>query len=164
MAKRRWITCLVGVLLLLVAGMVVLAGSCAYVVRQQVQVESASSIADFEREATSVLARFKDVPPLIEDGPSGPAVSRKAIKARGKQGGHIANLRILVFSTHEHKLVRLSLPMWLLRMSPDGNVDFNSGEADFDKVHLSIADLELAGPGPLFIRSRKDSHVLVWTE
>ncbi len=164
MAKRRWVTCLVGVLLLLVAGVVALAGSCAYIVRQQVQVTPASSLADFEREAAGILERFKDVPPLIEDGPSGPAVSRKALSARGRRGGTVANMRILVFSTHEHKLVRLSLPMWLLRMSPDGKVDFNSDELDFDKVYLSISDLELAGPGPLYVRSRKDSHVLVWTE
>ncbi|MCC6164630.1 MAG: hypothetical protein IT182_14870 [Acidobacteria bacterium] len=164
MAKRRWVTCLVGVLLLLAVGVVALAGSCAYVVRQQVRVTPSSSLADFEHEAAGVLARFKDVPPLIEDGPAGPAVSRKALAARSKHGGAVAHMRILVFSTHEHKLVRLSLPMWLLRMSPDGSVDFKSDELDFDKVHLSISDLELAGPGPLYVRSHKDSHVLVWTE
>lgn len=164
MAKRRWLPIVLGVLLVLVVGMAALIGSCAYMVRQQVQVRESASLSDYEREAEAILERFKGVPPLIEDGPSGPAISRRAITARGKRGGSIENLKILVFSTKEGKLVRLTLPVWLLRMSPDGRMDINSDEVGLDNVQLSIADVEMAGPGPLFVRSRKDSRVLVWTE
>lgn len=155
---------MLGVVLVLFVGMAALVGSCAYLVKRQVQVRQSASIGDYEREASVILKRFEGVPPLIEDGPSGPAVSRKAFTLRSKRGGAIEHLNILVFSTREGKLVRLSLPMWLLRMSPDGHVDFNSREVDLDDIKLSISDLEMAGPGPLFVRSHKDSHVLVWTE
>jgi hypothetical protein len=164
MAKRRWLPIVLGVVLLLFVGMAALIGSCAYMVRQQVQVRQSASLADYEREAAAILERFKGVPPLIEDGPSGPAVSRRAITSRGKRGGSIDHLKILVFSTKEGKLVRLTLPVWLLRMSPDGRMDINSDEVGLENVRLSIADVEMAGPGPLFVRSRKDSRVLVWTE
>ena len=60
--------------------------------------------------------------------------------------------------------MRLTLPVWLLRMSPDGRMDINSDEVGLDNVRLSIEDLEMAGPGPLFVHKRKDSRVLVWTE
>ena len=54
--------------------------------------------------------------------------------------------------------------MWLLRMSPDGQMDINRDEVGLDNIRLSIADLEAAGPGPLFVRKGKDSRVLVWAE
>ena len=54
--------------------------------------------------------------------------------------------------------------MWLLRMSPDGQMDINRDEVGLDNVRLSIADLEAAGPGPLFVRKADDSRVLVWAE
>lgn len=155
---------MLGALLVFLLGVAALIGSCAYVVRQQVQVRQSASIGDFEREAARVMARFEGVPALIEDGPSGPTVSHKALTLRGKRGGSIANLKILAFSTREGKLVRLTLPIWLLRMAPDGRMDINSDEVGLDDVKLSIADVEMAGPGPVYVRARKDSHVLVWTE
>lgn len=155
---------MLGVLLVLFVGMAALIGSCAYMVRKQVQVRESASLSDYEREAAQVMQRFTGVQPLIENGPSGPAVSRKALAARRKTGGAITNLKILVYSTREGKLVRLTLPVWLLRMSPDGRVDLNRDEVGLDHIKLSIEDLEMAGPGPLFVHKREDSRVLVWTE
>ena len=164
MAVRRWIPIVLGLLAALVLGMVVLAGSCAYLVRKQVQVTQAASVGDYDREAAAILGRFPGVPPLVVEGKSGPELSRKALSLRQKRGGAIANLHILVFSTRENKLVRLTLPMWLLRMSPDGKMDINSEDVDLENVRLSIEDLEGAGPGPLFQRKGGDSRVLVWAE
>lgn len=164
MAIRRWLAVVLGVLLVLVLGMIVLAGSCAYLVHKQVQVRQSASVGDYEREANEILKRFEGVPPLVVQGPSGPAISSKALAARQKRGGMIHDLHILVFSIHDGKLVRLTLPMWLLRMSPDGRMDINRDEVGLDNVRLSIEDLEAAGPGPLFVRKTDDSRVLVWAE
>jgi hypothetical protein len=164
MAIRRWLAVLLGVLFVLVLGMMALAGSCAYMVRKQVQVREAASVGDYEREAAAILERFEGVPPLVVQGPSGPSISSKALAARQKRGGAINNLHILVFSLRDGKLVRLTLPMWLLRMSPDGRMDIDRDEVGLDHIRLSIDDLEAAGPGPLFVRETDDSRVLVWTE
>jgi hypothetical protein len=164
MAIRRWLAVLLGVLFVLVLGMMALAGSCAYMVRKQVQVREAASVGDYEREAAAILERFEGVPPLVVHGPSGPSISSKALAARQKRGGTINNLHILVFSLRDGKLVRLTLPMWLLRMSPDGRMDIDRDEVGLDHIRLSIDDLEAAGPGPLFVRKTDDSRVLVWTE
>ena len=51
--------------------------------------------------------------------------------------------------------MRLTLPMWLLRMSPDGRMDINRDEVGLENVRLSIEDLEAAGPGPLFVRKTR---------
>jgi hypothetical protein len=166
MATRRWIPIVLGVLLILAVGMAGVIGSCAYLVRQQVQVREQSSVGDYEREAARVLGRFDGVPPLVEDGPSGPAVSQKALASRQQRqdAATLSNLHVLVFSTRENKLVRLTLPFWLLRMAPDGKMDINVDDVDLDKVRLSIEDVESAGPGPLFIRKNDESRVLVWTD
>jgi hypothetical protein len=164
MAIRRWLAVVLGVLLVLVLGIIALAGSCAYLVHKQVQVRQSASVSDYEREAAEIMKRFEGVPPLVVQGPSGPTISSKALAARQKRGGTINNLHILVFSIHDGKLVRLTLPMWLLRMSPDGRMDINRDEVGLDNVRLSIEDLEAAGPGPLFVRKSDDSRVLVWAE
>ena len=169
MSTRRWVQVALAVLLVITIGVIALAGSCAYLVRQQVRVTDASTTADFEREAAAVLQRFKGVPALVEDTDTGPRLSRRALSSRQKAAAKarargLTNLNVLVFSTRENKLVRLSLPFWLLRMSPDGTVDINNDEVDLTKLRLSIDDLEAAGPGPLFLRKTGDSKVLAWTE
>jgi hypothetical protein len=166
MATRRWIPVVLGVLFVLVLGMAALVGSCAYLVHQQVQVRESSSLAEYEREAATVMKRFEHVPPLIEDGPSGPRLSRKALARRQKGGDTpaLSNLHVLVFSTKENKLVRLSLPFWLLRLAPDGKMDIDRDDVGLENVRLSIVDLEAAGAGPVFVRRGDDSRVLVWTD
>lgn len=164
MAQRRWVPIVLGVLLVLVLAIAALAGSCAYIVHKQVQVRESATLAEYEREASSILERFAGVPPLVVDGPAGPSLSRKALAARRKRGGRIDNLHILAFATREHKLVRFILPMWLLRLSPDGRMDLNRDGVGLEGIRLSIDDLEAAGPGPLFVRKDGRSRVLVWTE
>ncbi len=166
MPTRRWVPIVLGVLLVLVVGMAALVGSCAYLVRQQVQVRESSSLVEYEREAATIMKRFEDVPPLVEDGPSGPRLSRKALASRQKRDAvpPVSNLHVLVFSTKENKLVRLSLPFWLLRLSPDGTMDIGRDDVGLENLQLSIVDLEAAGPGPLFVRRSDDSRVLVWTD
>ncbi len=166
MTSRRWVPIVVGIVLVLLVGLAGLVGSCAYLVRRQVQVREQSSARDYEREAADVLRRFEGVPPLVEDSDSGPRVSQKALAERQRRpaSGPLTNLHVLVFSSAEGKLVRLSLPFWLLRMSPDGRMDINRDDVGLENIRLSIADLDAAGPGPLYIRAREDSRVLVWTD
>lgn len=166
MASRRWLQVLIGLALVFLVGLAGLIGSCAYLMRQQVHVRHRSSAADYEREAAVVLERYKGVPPLVEDGPSGPTVSQRALSTRQQRdkAPALTNLHVLVFSRKEGKLVRLTLPFWLLRMAPDGRMDINVDTVDLDKVRLSIDDVERAGPGPLFLRKNGESRVLVWTE
>ena len=166
MASRRWLLIVLGVVLVLFLGMAALAGSCAYLVRQQVQVKEQSSAAEYEREAAAVLARFEGVPTLVEDGASGPRLSKPALAARQQRTPvvPVKNLNVLVYSVDESKLVRLSIPFWLLRLAPNGQTGIDVNDVDFDKMRVSVDEMESAGPGPIFIRKRKDARVLVWAE
>lgn len=168
MATRRWLQVLLGVLLLITLAVVALAASCAYLVKKQVDVRQVASPADFDREARVVLDRFKGVPALIEDSDTGPRLSSAALASRQKAAARnprpLSALHVVVFSPQENKLVRISLPFWVLRLSPDGTVDIKNDDVDLGKMRLSIDDLEAAGPGPLLIRKTGDSRILAWTE
>lgn len=172
MAVPRWIPVAFGCLL--VAGLCIVgaAGSCAYLVRQQVKVAEESTLADFEREAAAVMHRFEGIPVLVDEDGGGPAVSTRALRKRQeltKDAAPLTALNVLVYAQQERKLVRLSVPFWLLRMAPDGKMDFkldqvDLGKVDLQKVKLSVRDLESAGPGPLFVAKNEQKRVLVWTE
>lgn len=172
MAVRRWIPVALGCLLIVVLCLVGAAASCAYLVRQQVKVSESSSLGDFEREAAAVMRRFEGIPALVTDDDSGPTLSAKALRKRQEHnsGGPPATaLHVLVYAEREKKLVRLSVPFWLLRMAPDSKMDFKMDQVDLDKVdlkrvNLTFRDLESAGPGPLFVAKGDGKRVLVWTE
>jgi hypothetical protein len=76
---------------------------------------------------------------------------------------------VLAYDPDDERLVRISIPFWLLRLAPstkrmsflsDNGIDFDS-----ERVRLTLEDLERRGPG--LILDHKDRHgslVLVWTE
>ena len=74
----------------------------------------------------------------------------------------------MAYDKHARKLVRVSIPFWLLRMAPSRHVSFlNDSGIDFDsdRVHLTLEDLERRGPGLILDQAdRRGSQVLVWTE
>ena len=166
MALRRWLPILLGVLLVLVLVLGGLAGGCAYLVRRQVQVTAGSTAAEYDREAERILERFRGVPVLVEEGPTGPTLSQQALARRQKRAHTrpLESLHVLVYADAESKLVRLTLPFWLLRLAPAGQTGIDVNDVDFDKLRLSVEDIESAGPGPLLVRRRDDARVLVWTE
>ena len=81
----------------------------------------------------------------------------------------LETLRVLAYDPDAEKLVRVSIPFWLLRLAPtnkrmsflsDNGIDFDS-----DRVHLSLDDLERRGPGLVVDHTdRRGSLLLVWTE
>lgn len=165
MTGRQWLVAGGVVVLVGAIGLTVLAASCAVLVKRQVEVREGEDVGTFERESTAVLTRLGDVPALIEDTPTGPRLSPGNLERRKALAGskRPAALWVLLWAPHEKKIVRLSLPFWLLRMSPKG-IDINVDDVDLGKLRLSIEDLERAGPGPLLIRHDDNSRVLVWTE
>jgi len=165
MTGRQWALAGGVVVLAGVVGLTALAASCAVIVRRQVEVRDGQDRATFEREAADVLARLGDVPALIEQTPAGPRWSAGNLERRAASAGgrRPDALWVLVWADDEEKIVRVSVPFWLLRLSPTG-VDINVNHVDLGKLRLSVADLERAGPGLLLVQDDGDSRVLVWTE
>jgi hypothetical protein len=96
---------------------------------------------------------------------------REASRFQGRPGpAH--QLNVLVFDPDDHKLVRVSLPMWLVRKvekkanGGDGiDIDFDADERAERAVkrHLRLEDIEKAGLGVLVEVEEDDGEqVLVW--
>jgi nitrate reductase NapE component len=118
-------------------------------------------------EFTQARARFAGQQPLIEMSVGDePVVHRELVK--DPSGRKLETLRVLAYDRHERKLVRVSIPFWLLRLLPSNHFSFlddNGINIDSERVNLTVDDLERRGPGlVLDTRDRRGSEVLVWTE
>jgi hypothetical protein len=121
-----------------------------------------------DQQFAEARARFGGQPPLIELRHNDePVLHRDTIPAE-MPAAKLETLRVLAYDTHDEKLVRVSIPFWLLRMAPTRHVAFlNDTGIDFDsdRIRLTLEDLERRGPGLILDQAdRRGAHVLVWTE
>jgi len=84
--------------------------------------------------------------------------------------GPAHELNVLAYDPSDHELVRVSLPMWLVRKADrhgDWDLDLDDARGERAKRclkrHLRLQDLEAAGPGILVEVEEDDGEqVLVW--
>ena len=99
------------------------------------------------------------------------AFARARADAARVQGrpGRPEHLEVLVFDRHEGRLVRASLPMWLVRKIDDGDEtsldlgDEGGKAAERVRSRLRLKDVERAGRGILLeVEEERGDQVLVW--
>jgi len=122
---------------------------------------------DAETEFIRARARFAGQLPLIEfSHDEEPILHRERVN--GASSTQLESLRVLAYDRRARKLVRVSIPFWLLRMAPSKHFSFlNDSGIDFDtdRVRLTLEDLERRGPGLILDqKDRRGSSVLVWAE
>jgi hypothetical protein len=182
--KRTWISIAIAAVVIFVVLAVSVVAGAAFWFRRHVEAHFTSdtvAIGEFERER----ARFAGQVPLIEMRPDfdGAVIHRRPAASPAT----VQTLRILAFEPDAGKIVRVSIPFWLLRLAPSRHVRFFSnawssgpdtdrsgGPGRWDgsdawegeKLHLTVHDLEEAGPGlVLDAHGRRDGQlVLIWTE
>jgi hypothetical protein len=103
-------------------------------------------------------------------GPLFEAAKLEAARYAGRKGpAHEVN--VLVFEPDEQQLVRVSVPIWLVKKM-EGHVDWNDVDLDDEsadhvrrvlKRRIRIEDLEKAGLGTLVeVEEHDGEQVLVW--
>lgn len=127
------------------------------------QVEPAKADA----ELASIRGRFPNQKPLIDTDEHGNDATLQTEGRSANFTGELQALHIAAYDKRAGKLVRFSVPFWLLRMAPDGKVSI--GDDMLDDVHgvekLTVKDLEALGPGLLIDEQKPNGdQVLVWTE
>jgi hypothetical protein len=123
--------------------------------------------AEAARQLDELRARFKDQQPLIAVDDAG---HDARIQKEGRQAtfaGELQALHIAAYDADDGKMVRFSIPFWLIRMAPDGKISI--GEDALRDVRgadrLTVKELEALGPGLLIDQARPDGgRVLIWTE
>jgi hypothetical protein len=119
--------------------------------------------AEATRSFGDARARFGESLPLLEMSERGPVLKRQP--PAPVAGPDLKNIQVIAWDPGDEKLVRVTLPFWLMRMT-DGPINV-SAESAVPGVRLSMTvdELERYGPALLIDHSEEDgSRILIWTE
>ncbi len=168
--RKTWISILIASVIIVGMLAVAVVGGTAYFIYRHVNAELTNE-RTAAREFDSALERFRGQRPLIEVRvDEEPVVHRDLIPATASGGTRLESLRVLAYDDRAGKLVRVSIPFWLLRMLPSRNLSFLNDQGidvdiDSERVPLTIDDLDRRGPGLVLAHEdRRGGRVLVWTE
>jgi hypothetical protein len=160
----------IGLGIVIVVGMVVvtvIAGAGFWAYQNLAPEVALIDQAKADQQLEEIRATFKNRTPLIVAGDDG---HHARLQTEGREAtftGQLTSLHVAAYDHRAGKLMRFSMPFWLLRLAPDGKVSI--GDGALDGVHgaekLTVKDLEALGPGLLVDERKPDGdRVLVWTE
>jgi hypothetical protein len=169
MSTRKTVLSIViaAVLVVIICSVVAIVG-LAYFVRSHVSAVEASDRTAIE-EITHTRQRFAGQAPLIERTSDKDEEDAFVVHHPSPEAprAHLEALRAVAYNPHGGKMLRVSIPFWILRMAPS-SARFNildSADVDVGRARLTIDDLERHGPGlVLDTKNRRGSRVLVWLE
>jgi len=100
---------------------------------------------------------------VADPGPAFARARREALRHQGRRGP-AQQLNLVAYDRDEQQLVRLSVPMWLVRELDDDDIQLEGHDAVERRLrrHLRLRDLQEAGPGILLEVEEHDGRVLIW--
>jgi len=104
-----------------------------------------------------------EVDHVADPRPAFEKARREASRYQGRPGpAH--ELNVLAYDRDESRLVRVSLPMWMVRNLEDEEIELDGHDRMEGTLrrHLRLRDIEEAGPGLLIEVEERESQVLVW--
>jgi hypothetical protein len=171
-----WVWVVLGIVGFFVLACAGLVGGSILMVRRHVHTEFAEK-QTADQEFARQRARFAGQQPLIE--------LRKTVDEDQKMVFHrppesaarrtdLQTIRVLVYDSHEGRLIHIDVPLWIMRLMPTSNrgtrgrqmtLRGNGLDFDFNNGDLTLEDVERHGPGLVVdgIDSR-GAQVLVWAE
>ena len=166
--RKTWISVLIASVIIVGILAAAAIGGTAFFIYRHVNTEFTKT-ENADQQFKEARARFAGQQPLIEirKDDDEPVLHREALRA-AESSPKLETLRVLAYDTHAEKLVRVSIPFWLLRLAPSRHMTFLSDSGidfDSDRVHITLDDLERRGPGLILDQAdRRGSQVLVWAE
>jgi hypothetical protein len=163
-SRKTWIWIFVAVCCVGLMSLFAIAGAGVYFVSKNIHANRSSS-AEAIKAFDEVRKQFKDPRPLFElDSSHNPRATRQTtdMPTSSPRPDH---LWILAWDPDEERLVKVSLPFWLLRMGKRKVDIFNSDRGfDLERLQLDVQELERIGPTLVFdFRANTGERVLVWT-
>jgi len=163
-SRKTWVWVVVGAGSVCLVGLVAIAGAGVYFVSRHISTERSTS-AEAIRAFDAVKASFAEQRPLYElDNEERPTMPRP-FSEFPTSSIRPEHLRFLAWDPEQERLIKISLPFWVLRMHK-AKLDLGSGEG-FDLEHLNLDGEELARIGPALVfdyRDRDGARVLLWTQ
>jgi len=168
-SRRTWVSVLVAAVIIVGILAATAIGGTAFFFYRHIQSEPVPSDTAAAEQFAEARKRFADQKPLIEMRRGEEPVLHREFIGNPTASKPLETLRVLAYDPDSGKLVRVAIPMWLLRLAPGGKrmsfLNDNGIDFDSERVHLTLEDLERRGPGLLLDHAdRRGSLVLVWTE
>lgn len=166
--KQTWIWIAVAVAAAAFLGFIAIVAAGVFFVARQVETEPASA-ALAERAFAEARARFEGQSPIVQiedrDGIIRTRIDRPPPEVpAGPAPGAIF---VMAYDPDEGRIVRLSLPFWLLRLGNKGSLRFSSDNTrlSFEHLNLTVDDLARYGPALLVDQQMPEGErVLIWTQ
>jgi hypothetical protein len=164
-SRRTWFWIIGGIF---AAGLVVLVAVAAagiYYVSNHVQSKHSSSV-DAVRAFEDVRTSFGNSTPLFEVGPSEQPTPTRPLDSLPSAAHRPRNLWVLVWNPDQERMIKLSLPFWMLRLGKQKfNVAHGRAGVDLERLELDFSELERIGPAVVFdYREPDGARVLLWTQ
>jgi hypothetical protein len=159
---RTWVWILLAVFGVCVLALVAIAGAGVYFVSHHIALQKTTS-ADARRSFDAARAQFTAAKPLIELDRLERGHEARALGALPTSAVRAENLYVLAWNPEEGRLVKVSLPFWLLRLR-NQKMDFLE-DVELDRLNVDLAELERVGPAlVLDHQTPTGQRVLMWTQ
>jgi hypothetical protein len=166
---KKTVLAVLGAIFLIVIIVIVSAiGGLAYFVRTHMHAQQTTS-ETANQEIAQVRARFAGQAPMIERRARDDDDDDRFIVHRAPATARKADLdalHVIAYDPSEHRMMRVSVPFWLIRLAPGRSIRFpDDSDVDLGRTHLTVDDLERHGPGLILdTRDRHGAEVIVWVE
>lgn len=162
-SKRTWLWIVLAALGLCVIFVIAIAGIGLYFVSSHVSTKTSTTAEAFSA-FDAARAPFQDLPPVyeVDDRERVKQVRKIAELPDGKTRAH--QMQVLVWDADRERLVKVSVPFWVLRMGHQ-KIDIANSPFEIERMQLDVKELERVGPVLLLdLRSRGGQRVLIWTQ
>jgi hypothetical protein len=162
---RTWVWVVVGILVFGILVLVAMAGIGFYFFTQHFDTKSVSR-AGATVEFEQAKAQFTNQKPLIELDDRGRFLRSNPDRPPRTDSRTPVNLNVLAFDPNDERIVKVTIPFWLLKFKSHGTtVDFNGGRLDLEDLKLTVDDLERMGPTLIVdLQTHTGERVLVWSQ
>jgi hypothetical protein len=163
MAKvKTWIWIAVGVVAMGILGLVAMAAAGLWFAKSHIDIRSTPATTA-RSEFDTIREQFASQKPLIELDERGRFIRANTDRPNGDRRPE--SLYVMAFNPDDGRMVRVSVPFWLLRLKTRGRIMIDGrGDLDLEDLHLTVEDLERFGPTLILDHKERDGErVLVWS-
>jgi hypothetical protein len=161
---KTWIWVIVSLIVICILGFVGVAGMGYYLFTKHFDTKvttRAGATVEFEQ----AKAQFTGQKPLIELDEHGRFLRANPDRPGRSNARRPDQLFVLAFDPDDERIVKVTIPFWLLRLKSHGTIDFNGGNLELEDLKLTVEDLERFGPTLIVDhKSSGGERVLVWSQ
>jgi hypothetical protein len=162
---KTWIWVVVAIIVIGILGVIAMAGVGFYFFSQHFDTKVVTR-AGARMEFDHARAQFKAQRALIELDEHGRFLRSNSDRPVRTDARTPDQLYVLAFDPHDNRIVKITIPFWLLRLKAHGaTVDFSDGRLDLEDLKLTVEDLERFGPTLIVDhKGAGGERVLVWSQ